>query len=60
MRDYVRGAYEALNWVQNLVKKHGSKSDLFEILLKEVSEAIDDINEGVAIDFRDRLKTAYY
>jgi len=60
LRDYVRGAYEALNWVQNLIRKHGEKPDLVEILAKEVSGAIDDINEGVAIDFRDRLKTAYY
>ncbi len=60
MRDYVRGAYEALNWVQNLIRKHGGNPDLFEILTKEVTDAIEDINEGVAVDFRDRLKTAYY
>lgn len=60
MRDYVRGAYEALKWVQNLIRRHGENTNLVEILTKEVSGAIDDINEGVAIDFRDRLKTAHY
>ena len=56
LHDYVKGAYEALSWIR-VSLKNGKKHD---DLLKEVEQALEDINEGVALDFRDRLKPIRY
>jgi len=53
MHDYLKGAYEALSWVRLTLK---GKKDV-EKVLEEVNGAINDITEGVAVDFRERLKT---
>ena len=62
MRRYIRGAYEALSWVRALIRQ---KSDLtldemcvrtLDEMLKKVDEALEDINECTALDFRWRLK----
>lgn len=60
MNDYVRGAFEALSWVQTLISSVSPQKDQqghLDKVLKEVEAAIVDIKEGVAVDFRDRLKT---
>ncbi len=53
MHDYLKGAYEALSWVKLTLKE---KNDTQKVL-EEVNGAINDITEGVAVDFRERLKT---
>lgn len=53
MHDYLKGAYEALSWVKLTLKE---KNDAQKVL-EEVNGAINDITEGVAVDFRERLKT---
>lgn len=59
MNDYVRGAFEALNWVEVLLASIDPEKDPMDHLnrvIKEVTAALDDIKEGVAVDFRRRLK----
>ena len=59
MHDYVRGAFEALSWVQRLVQDFDSKKDptvQLTALNKEVEAAIIDIKMGVAKDFRWKLE----
>ena len=59
MHDYVRGAFEALSWVQRLVQDFDSKKDPaahVDRLNKEVEAAIGDIKMGIAEDFRWKLK----
>lgn len=60
MNDYVRGAFEALSWVQTSIQSVDIKhdpGDHLDRVLKEIEAAIADIKKGVAVDFRDRLKT---
>ena len=59
MNDYVRGAFEALNWVHSLLDDIESEKDLDRVkkAVKEVDSAMDDIREGVAVDFRYRLRS---
>jgi len=52
VRDYIHGAFEALNWVRNLVSE---EKDIQEIQ-EEIKRAMDEILSGLAIDFRNRLK----
>lgn len=51
MREYVRGAFEALSWVRELLTSDLSRKQIIE----EVDAALGDIREGVATDFRYRL-----
>lgn len=60
MHDYVRGAFEALSWVQRQLRKIDTKKDPVEQLSRlndEVEAAIADIKEGVAENFRWKLKS---
>ena len=55
----MRGAFEALSWVQRLVQDFDSKKDpavQVTALNKEVEAAIMDIKMGVAKDFRWKLE----
>ena len=60
MHDYVRGVFEALSWVQRLlVNSVDPEMDPLDVLnraVAEVENAIEDIKEGVAMDFRERLR----
>ena len=59
MHDYVRGAFEALSWVQRLLLSVDPKKDPLDHLdrlNKEVEAAIADIKEGVAENFRWKLR----
>jgi hypothetical protein len=59
LNDYVRGAFEALSWTHVLLVNIDSKKDPVGHLdkaIREVEAAMDDIKEGVAVNFRDRLK----
>jgi len=63
VHDYVRGVFEALSWVQRLlVNTVDPEMDPLDVLNKAVAEvenAIEDIKEGVAMDFRERLRRNY-
>ncbi len=59
MHDYVRGAFEALSWVQKQLDSVDSSKDTVEQLRKlnrEIEAAISDIKLGVAGEFRWKLK----
>lgn len=59
MNDYVRGAFEALNWVEALladIAPEKNQRDQLKNVVTEVEEALADIKEGVAVDFRHKLK----
>jgi len=56
LHDYVRGAFEALSWVRKLLVGLRRNPEGWEKAIKEVDNAIEDIKEGVAIDFRWRLR----
>ena len=59
MKDYVRGAFEALSWVYSLLDGIESEKDVDRVkkAVKEVDSAMDDIRDGVAVDFRYRLRS---
>ncbi len=64
MHDYARGAYEALSWVRFLIRRQMKKSRKgapkeLQSILSEVERAIDDICDGVAVDFRRKLTPIY-
>jgi len=52
VHDYIRGAYQALTWVRELLRD----SENIDYVIKDIENAIDDINHGVAVDFRWRIK----
>ena len=59
MNDYVRGAFEALDWVEALladIEPEKDPLDQLKEVVTEVEEALADIKEGVAVDFRHKLK----
>jgi len=59
VNDYVRGAFEALSWTHVLLVNVDMKKDPachLDKMIREVEAAMDDIREGVAVNFRDRLK----
>ena len=55
MREYVRGALEALLWVKKLLE-----NEELSYIKNQVENAIEDITSGVAIDFRERLRAIMY
>jgi len=46
---------EALVWVRSLIKRLKNQSGTVDRVLEEVDKAMEDINEGIAVDFRERL-----
>ena len=56
MHDYIKGAFESLSWVKQLILEHKRKNKSMDDLLREIENALADIEHGVAIDFRRRLK----
>lgn len=56
MNDYARGAFECLSWIEVVMKELEENSKRWEVLKREVSEAITDIRWGAGVDFRERLR----
>ena len=57
MHDYVKGAFEALSWVQLLLQDlRDNPVRAVEKTLEEVDKALGDIKNGVASDFRWKLQ----
>ena len=55
MRDYAEGAFEALSWIRTLIKNSNERCQTCQRILEEIEEAIDEMQTGVAIDFRRRV-----
>lgn len=56
MHDYVKGAFEALSWVKELLLE---KQDV-NVVLKEIEDTLRDIESGVSMDFRRNLRPIRY
>ena len=54
MNDYVRGALEALVWVEALLGRVDPDQ-----VKQEVAGARGDLLAGMAVDFRDRLRASW-
>lgn len=57
MHDYVRGAFQALAWVREVIIENSKEPEALKRIKKEIDSALDDIEHGVAVDFRWRLKS---
>jgi len=55
LNDYLKGAFEALSWVRSILKDEKDINDV----IRQVDDAIVDVTEGVAVDFRRRLKPTH-
>ena len=56
MHDYIRGAFQALTWAREIVG-NCEKSESMQKALFALDEALRDIEHGVAVDFRWRLRS---
>ena len=56
MNDYARGAFECLSWIEVMMREIETNPKKWEVLKREVSEAIADIRWGAGVDFRERLR----
>jgi len=56
LNDYCKGALEALVWVRSLIKRLKSQPGTVDRVLEEADRAVEDMNEGIAVDFRERLR----
>ena len=54
MNDYVRGAFDALVWVESLLAKLS-----LDDLKREVAGAKGELQAGMAVDFRERLRASW-
>jgi hypothetical protein len=59
MNEYARGALEALAWFDSLMSQARSTDATLELLKREVNGAKDELLQGVAIDFRARLRASW-
>ena len=58
MRDYIEGAFEALSWVRMLIKNSMGRCSCQRIL-EEIERAIEEMQTGVAVDFRRRITVSW-
>lgn len=56
MKDYTKGVFECLSWLEGKMSEFGGRQDRWEMLVDEVDAAIQDIRNAVGADFRERLR----
>jgi len=56
MNPKAQGAFEAISYIREFSKRHGSSPRFRSMLDKELTALIDDVASDTAIDFRLRLK----
>lgn len=66
MNDYAKGALEALAWMDSLLSKAEPKdvndpqaAEAWDLVRREVLGARNELLQGVAVDFRDRLRASW-
>jgi len=59
LRDYAEGAFEALSWIRMLIKGSSERCRTCQRVLEEIEEAIDEMQTGVAVDFRRRITVSW-
>ena len=57
MRDYVRGAFQALAWVRMILANVKDLSGL-EKAIAQIDQALEAVKEAVAKDFQEDIQTA--
>jgi len=55
LRDYAAGAFEALSWVKTLIRESKERCRTCQKILEEINYALEEMQAGVAVDFRERL-----
>jgi len=60
MRDYIEGAFEALSWVRSLIKGSKMRCRTCRRVLEEIEETLEEMQTGVAIDFRHRITVSWF
>ena len=56
MKDYTKGVFECLSWIEAYIDELNQDEVGWEQLKKEIGSTISDIRRGVGLDFRHRLK----
>ena len=59
VNDYAGGAFEALSWIRMLIKRSNERCQTCQRVLEEIEEAIDEMQNGVAVDFRRRISVTW-
>ena len=59
MRDYAEGAFEALSWIRMLIKNSNERCRTCQRVLEEIEKVIDEMQTGVAVDFRRRITVSW-
>ncbi len=55
MNEYVRGAFDALSWIQTVLEEEENKEEV----LKRVEEALRKIKHGAGGDFKFKLDVLF-
>ena len=56
LKEYTKGAFECLSWIEARMTDLEGRSDKWDSLRRELAEAVDDVRRGVGVDFRERLR----
>ena len=59
LRDYTAGAFEALSWIRMMIKRSRERCQTCQHVLEEIEEAMDEMQTGVAVDFRRRITVSW-
>ena len=59
MRDYAEGAFEALSWIRMMIKSSSEQCHTCQHVLEEIEDAIEEMQTGVAVDFRRRISVTW-
>jgi hypothetical protein len=57
MNPRAEGAFEAVSYIREFLRKYGERERFVALLERELDTLIDDIARGTAVDFRNRLRT---
>ena len=56
MNPKAEGAFEAVSYIRQFMRKYRDRERFVRLLEDELDELIDEIANGVAVDFRARLR----
>jgi len=59
VNDYAAGAFEALSWIRMMIKRSNERCQTCQRVLEEIEEALDEMQTGVAVDFRRRITVSW-
>jgi len=57
LKDYAKGVFECLSWLEGRMTEFDDRPDRWETLRGEVDDAVQDIRRCVGVDFRERLRS---